>query len=284
MFKSPAGQARYFSAYDRTLALWPVPAESFDVPTAFGSTHVHACGPEGAPALVLLHGSAVSSTMWYPNISALSHNYRVFAPDIIGELGKSVRTHPLKGARDYVAWLAEVLDGLGLERAHIAGLSFGGYLAMHFASAAPERVTRLVLMSPAGLYRIRLRFYSRVAAAVFLPVFSSRFKPQEILGMSSPLIDPVIEQLLSSPRDFGYQMVFPSTLKDAELGRIRSATLLLLGDREIIYRPEDAQARARKLIPHLETIVIPEAGHALNFDQPEIVNNHVLHFLAGDPA
>ena len=92
MFKTSEGQARYFAAYDATLALWPVSVESFDVPTRFGSTHVHTCGPQDAPPLLLLPGQAVSSTMWYPNIGALSHAYRVYAPDIIGDMGKSVRT------------------------------------------------------------------------------------------------------------------------------------------------------------------------------------------------
>src|SRR5512134_816438 len=94
MFRTPAGQARYFAAYEATLALWPASVESFDVPTHFGSTHVHACGPQGAPPLVLLPGQAISSTMWYPNIGALSQSYRVYAPDIIGDMGKSIRARP----------------------------------------------------------------------------------------------------------------------------------------------------------------------------------------------
>ena len=101
MFKTPEGQARYFAAYDATLALWPVPVESFDVPTRFGSTHIHVCGPENAPPLVLLPGQAVSSTMWYPNIAALSRAYRVYALDIIGDMGKSVRTRPITSPLDF---------------------------------------------------------------------------------------------------------------------------------------------------------------------------------------
>ncbi len=49
MFKTPEGQARYFAAYDATLALWPVPVTSLEVPTRHGITHVNACGPEDAP-------------------------------------------------------------------------------------------------------------------------------------------------------------------------------------------------------------------------------------------
>lgn len=54
MFKTPEGQARYFAAYDETLALWNVPVESFDIDTRFGKTHVNICGPKDAPPLLLL--------------------------------------------------------------------------------------------------------------------------------------------------------------------------------------------------------------------------------------
>jgi len=146
MFKTPEGQARYFAAYDATLALWPVPVTPLSVPTRFGDTHVNACGPEGAPPLVLLHGAAISSTMWYPNVAALSRAYRVYAPDIIGEMGKSVRTHPLAQPADFTAWLSELFDGLRLDQAHVAGVSLGGYLALQLAHSVPERVMKLVLL------------------------------------------------------------------------------------------------------------------------------------------
>ncbi len=91
MFKSPKGQALYLAAYNATLSLWPIPVESFDLPTRFGTTHVNACGPAGAPPVLLLHAVAMSSTMWYPNVANLSRSYRLYALDTIGDAGKSSR-------------------------------------------------------------------------------------------------------------------------------------------------------------------------------------------------
>src|SRR3990172_10249442 len=133
MFKTPEGQARCLAAYDATLALWPVPVESVDVPTRFGNTHVNACGPEGAPPLLLLHAFAISSTMWYPNVAELSRSYRIYALDTIGDKGKSVSTRPILPPLDFVTWLSDVFDALRLEQAHVAGLSFGGFLALNLA-------------------------------------------------------------------------------------------------------------------------------------------------------
>ncbi|KAF5422297.1 MAG: Pimeloyl-ACP methyl ester carboxylesterase, partial [Candidatus Methanocomedens sp.] len=93
IFKTPEGQAKYLAAYDATLALWSVPYESLDVPTRFGSTHIIISGPKDAPPLVLLHGANDSATVWYPNIADLSRNYRTYALDTIGDVGKSVASH-----------------------------------------------------------------------------------------------------------------------------------------------------------------------------------------------
>src|SRR5689334_10674415 len=137
MFRTPEGQARYFAAYDATLALWPVSLKSFDVPTCFGITHVHTCGPEGAPPLLLLPGQAISSTMWYPNIEALSQAHRVYALDILGDMGKSVSTRPFKQPTDFADWLNDLFDELRLAPAYVVGLSYGGFIALRLALSTP---------------------------------------------------------------------------------------------------------------------------------------------------
>ena len=278
MFRTPAGQARYFAAYEATLALWSVPVEALNIPTRLGPTHINACGPADAPPLVLLHGAAVSSTMWYPNIAALSQAYRVYAPDIPGDMGKSVSTSPIKKPTQFMEWLQEVWDGLGLKQAPIGGLSAGGAHALSWAVTAPERVTKLILMSPASLLPIRSQFYLRIAAAIFTPFLSAEKRQKLILGTHSPNLAPVIKQLFT-PTDFQYQMFFPPVATEAMLKQITAPTLLLLGEREIIYNPQAALNRAQKWMAHLEAIILPDAGHALNFDQPEMVNARILDFL-----
>lgn len=284
MFKTPEGQARYFAAYDATLALWSVPVTSRTIATRFGPTHINVCGPEDAPPLVLLHGAAISSTMWYTNVAALSTTYRMIAPDIIGEMGKSVRTQPLTKPEDFVNWLRDLLDGLGIDQAHVAGISFGGYIALHLAHSAPERVRKLILLSPATLLPIRPWFYLRVAAAILVPFLPAASRQSLFLGTASPNAAPMIKQLLT-PTDFRYQMFFPRVNRDDELRQLRASTLLLLGEHEVIYSPKSALKRAMKLIPRIEADIIPGAGHAVNIDQPEAVNQRILAFLRkGDEA
>ena len=279
MFRTPKGQARYFAAYDATLALWPVPVESVDMPTRFGSTHVHTCGPEDAPPLLLLPGQAVSSTLWYPNIGALSQAHRVYAPDIIGDMGKSVRVRPFAKPTEFADWLNDLFDELQIEKAHVAGLSYGGFIALRLALSAQERVMKLILMAPASLLPLRSRFFFRMAA-ILLPAFvlSPASKQKLLLGVYSPEAGPAIKQMMTTT-DFRYQMYLPPVYTDEELQQVKPPTLLLLGDHEVIYNLQAALNRALKLIPNIEAAIIPGAGHALNFDQPEMVNTCILEFL-----
>ena len=282
MFRTPEGQARYFAAYDATLALWRVPAESFDVPTRYGTTHIHACGLEGTPALLLLHGAAFSSTMWHPNVAALSRSYRVYAPDIIGEMGKSVSTHPDMQSLDFAEWLNDVFAALQLEQAHLVSLSLGGFIALKLVLAAPERVKKLVLISPAGLLPIRRAYSLRMLASILLPL-SFETRQKLFYGTPTPLAEPVIRQMMT-PSDFRYSIFTPPIYTDEELQQVKPPTLLLVGDQEIVYPYQALVNRAAKHIPRIEIEIIPDAGHATSLDQPDLVDARILKFLKEDSA
>jgi pimeloyl-ACP methyl ester carboxylesterase len=125
IFKTPEREKQYMAAYETVLALWSAPNRPMDVPTRFGITHINTSGPENAPAMVLLPGFGTNSTMWFPNMAALSSRFRVYAPDTIGQPGKSIPSGVL-AASNSSNWIADVLDGLGLEKACMVGISLGG--------------------------------------------------------------------------------------------------------------------------------------------------------------
>jgi len=150
---------------------WPVPFDEMDIANRFGVTHVVASGPKNAPALVLLHGYWATLTMWTPNVAALSKGYRVYAIDVMGQPGKSVPGEPIRHTADYVEWLVAVLDALRLDKVALAGMSYGGWLALNFAVAAPQRVQGLILLSPAAsLLELVKQFALRGALMMLLPI------------------------------------------------------------------------------------------------------------------
>ena len=153
-YKSPKGEAAYMAVYEAAMNLWPVPYEETVIDNRFGSTQVVVCGPPEAPPLVLLHGYLATSTMWSPNIADFSKEYRVYAIDVMGQPGKSVPNpaEPIRDTAEMVAWLSATLDELNLERVYMAGMSFGGWLGLAFAISAPERIQKLVLLSPGASF------------------------------------------------------------------------------------------------------------------------------------
>jgi pimeloyl-ACP methyl ester carboxylesterase len=272
LFKTPKGQAQYFTAYDAAMKLWPVPYESQLVTTSYGQTHVISCGPKDGFPLVLLHAGQASSTMWFPNISDLSAKFHVLALDTIGEPGKSLPARPYAIRGDSAAWLEGVLDELGIVKAHVVGLSRGGWLALNLALQVPGRLEKIVVLSPAAAFIPLNKFFSAVVQAVMrLPT----------KAVNAVYADQFMTGLLNwnwNVNARGYSGIMPCTFPTEELSQLRLPVLMLIGDQDRLNPPE-AIERAKRTIPHLEAEIIPHAGHFLSMEQPEIVDARILKFL-----
>jgi pimeloyl-ACP methyl ester carboxylesterase len=288
-FKTSSGKATFIAAYDAALQTWPIPFEELDVPTRFGTTHVIVTGPKDAPSLVLLHGYMATSVMWAPNIADFSQRYRVYAIDTMGQPGKSIPDEPIGSAADYVAWLTATLDALHLDRVNLLGMSFGGLLALHYASAAPARVQRLALLSPGGLLPLSTQLKLRAMLMVLLP---TRFTTNSLMRWIGLRDDGetedrrVMELMYLGIRHFRMPMetlrIPPAPLLDEELRALRMPVLLLIGENEVVYDAASAMARARRLIPALDSELVPETRHEMCSSQFRIVDARVLDFFEKD--
>jgi pimeloyl-ACP methyl ester carboxylesterase len=127
-----------------------------------------------------LHNRA---TAWFANIAELSANHRVYAVDGIGDAGKSIAECLIEKRSDYAEWLREVFDGLNIEKAHLLGHSYGGWLALNMALAYPERLRKIVLLAPAAsIYPmnfltnlgLRLPFKIRIPARSVFKMIASK--------------------------------------------------------------------------------------------------------------
>ena len=256
------------------------------VPTKRGATFVRIGGPSGAPPLILLPGAASTSLMWAPNVEALSGEYRTFAVDQIGEIGRSTCTQPIRSLDDHMDWINELFDALELrDGINLAGLSYGGALTAQYALRFPQRLKKAVLLAPGNtVLRVRMEFYVRVILAAiaqrrFLPKFA-RWIFADMARKDPEWLNTTLEELSIAMRILQPRKTpIPPVVTDAEWGGLQVPTFFLVGEHERIYPAEKAVSRMKRVAPQVKVEVIPGAGHDLTFVQAAMVNRMILEFL-----
>ena len=289
LFTSPEGEAVVIRDYQAILDQWPIPHQELTVSTSFGDTYVIASGPEDAPPVVLLHAFFATATSWYRNVEALSQSHRVYAVDIIGEANRSRACKPIKSMDDFLRWFTELIDGLGIDTLYLVGNSYGGFTGAYYAMKLPERVRKLVLIGPAATIHSMPAFYFHMFIPKMLYILFpklpgiKRAMRHSVDWMQNGLPpDPLWEPLFHDSLVHGLSInqVFPRVYSMEEFARIKAKMLLILGEKETIYKPQTAISAARTLIPAVEVGLIPNAHHITALAQPELVNQRLLQFFA----
>lgn len=295
-FRSAKGEAEYMAAYEASMRLWPAPYETMDIPSRFGRTHLVVNGPNDAPPLVLFHCFFTSLTVWAYNIADLSREYRVYALDMMGQPGKSIPDQPISNRHEMAEWVTALLDALAISQTDVVGYSYGGFAALNYAILAPDRLNKLILLSPAGGFvPLKTQFYLRGMLNSLVPSIVpglSHFASNSLLRWmfyepslrdesTRRIFDCSLEQFTLGTRHFrlNKSFVLPTTYKDEELRSVRIPTLLLIGQQEALCDPAAAVERAKRLIPDITTELIPEAGHGMPVSHHEVVDRRILPFL-----
>lgn len=281
VFKTSEAKEQYNAVYETALKLWPIPYNELYIPTRFGLTHVIASGSDEAPPLVLLHPAGSPAIIWYRNVAAFSRHFRTYAVDVIGEVNKSFPTSPIQSRQELADWIVDLFSGLKIESAHMVGNSFGGFLTLNTALFLPERLKKIVLISPAATFVQMWAWYW-----YFFPAYLTGSKyllrrAYDWIWQDFP-IDECMAQLRAITRVSGVPChIPPSVLGDQELRKIKTPTLLLIGDQEVIYKPEKAIRRASQLVTNLKAEMIKNANHNAEYTAAEEVNEKILDFIIG---
>lgn len=281
--KPSAENKPYFNAYDATLKVWDVPFEELYIPTTHGTAHVVVSGPKSGEPLVLLHGMNASSTMWYPNIKALTKDYRVFAIDFILEPGKSYIIKDIENIDQISAWYHEIFNKLKLDSFHIIGASRGGWLAVNLALQNQENIKSMTLLSPAQTF-IWIRPSTDLLRNIIYALSSKDKQIEQNLKSMSSHVDNINKTYLEQyyigvEKDSINKFVMdmqPFSKRDFE--SLKMPVLVLIGDDDMINNGKTL-LMAKKLIPKGQAEKIDNAGHFLSVDQAEVVNNKILSFL-----
>lgn len=251
---------------------------------------------KGEP-LLLLHGHSLDRRMWAGQMGPLSRHYRVVTPDFrgYGRSSDQSETLPMTHADDILT----LMDSLGISKAHVVGLSMGAFTAGDLLAMHPERLLSCVLAS--GSIR-------RSSPGPSEPMDSaeSARRDKEIAALKVKGVDMMkrewLEQLIGSGgsqrermRKPLWQMIsdwsaWQPLHKEVRLFYGREAwqqlqerrpdvpVLLLQGENE----HKSGQPAELRYLPNGRREVLPDCGHMMNMEQPQLFNSAVLRFLRGE--
>jgi len=258
------------------------------------STRCVEAGPKDAPALIMLHGTGGHWETFCSNLGPLSEHFRCVAIDMVGN-GFSDKPDYDYEISVYLAHLLAVMDELSIDRASFIGVSLGSWVAAKLASVHPERVDKLILLSPAGLIATEgnmARIRAERTRAVEDPNWESiKAMFDHLIAEEHNRIPDMIAlrqaiyRLPDTKNVIDHVLILQdwdarhrNLLSEAEWGAIAAPALVVASGKDHNEYQNTAQ-RVAALMPHAQVLEMPHVRHWPHFEDPETFNRASLRFL-----
>lgn len=260
------------------------------MPHTQNSTLYYEVHGSGQP-LVLISGLGGDATFWTSSLVTLTRHFQVIIFDNRG-IGRSAMPDVPYTIEQMADDIADLLDELRIQTAHILGFSMGGCIAQAFAVRHPHRLQKLIISASYARMGRQSQWFIDAVLSVYetgatgkqmyyliLPwLFSSGYlkRPESDTMLDFDENDPLQQPLHAFRRQYLAQREFDYR---AELAQITAPTLVLAGENDALVPLADARELASG-IPHSHFFAFPEAGHLFNWEQPRLFHTRVLEFLS----
>ena len=269
----------FFSAYDRVLRKWPADTQAIDVNTVHGTTRINACGLVDGPALVLLPGAGATSTVWFANVEALSQRYRVYAVDLMGDVGRSVPgQQSIDSVDELLNWVTAVLDELKLPTAALCGHSYGAMIALAYALRNATRVDALTLLDPNACFGSMSPRYLLHALPILLSPNETRQRrfvgwETDGLELDSDWLDVLALGAAHFPTA---KTIVPKRPKPAAFEGFNVRTTVVLAGKGKVHNASKIEAAVRAVLPDARIAILDGATHHTLPMHPAAEVNEIL--------
>ncbi len=273
-------------------ATYAAPPSTF-VDIAGVRLHLRDTGPRDAPAVVMLHGFGASLHTWDDWAALLESDVRIIRIDLPGfGLTGPDPTGDYTDVRS-IAVLLALLDRLGVQRATFIGNSMGGRIAWAFAAAHPDRVAKLVLVSPDGFAGPGVEYGKPQEVPALMQVLPYTL-PRSMLRANLAIAYADQGRLTDATVQRTYDMMVAPGVRSAIVARMRQLvlpdpvpllrrlampTLLLWGDKDGMIPVSNAQDYLAAL-PNASLVVVPGIGHVPQEEAPRETITPLRDFLA----
>lgn len=250
--------------------------ERHPLTTSLGKTHVWSLNStdEKLETLVIFPGARTTALFWDfdKGLDNLDQKMKIFLVETNGLPNLSDGNTPHIHSLDFGVWAEEIFNELGIEKAFIAGASFGGLICMKFAIVAPERIKACFLLSPACLQEFSLSFKNLYYN--LLPIFFpnkknvTKFLNKAVISKPNHQLSEQAEKLFVEYEVFAIKRYKDLTQKPyfmgEELSEVTVDIYLLLGDKDLLFPFQKSLDHAKKHISTLKEIkVFANVGHGI---------------------
>jgi 3-oxoadipate enol-lactonase len=234
-----------------------------------------------ATPIVFLHGVGSDKSVWHPQLAHFSADRRAIAFDYPGYSDSDPA--PAGTSRDdYAAAILAAMRGLGVERAHVCGLSLGGVIAIALHHQAPEASASLILADTFAVHPNGQAIYERSIAASADMAALARGRVDALLA--APADDAVRTEVVETmsridPAAFciGAEAVWLADQRE-RAAAIGVPTLVICGEQDTVT-PRELSDELARLVPGARIQVINDAGHLGNLEQPHEFNRVIEDFI-----
>jgi 3-oxoadipate enol-lactonase len=242
-------------------------------------------GPPSAQALLLCNGLATDLQMWEPQIGEFSKDYRVIRYDMRGH-GETEASPSPYSLSLLVEDLRSLLDAIGVDQVHFAGMSLGGMVGQAFAVRYPQRLLSLALCDTAA--RMRREIWEGRIKQVEMEGVEPMVEPSILRWFTKPFRDAnpalmdEIRQMIRRVSAQGYMggaRVVMEMNYVQQLAKISTPTLVIVG-REDVSTPVVEAQLMHEHITGSTLCVIDDAAHLPNIERPEEFNRVLKLFLS----
>ena len=244
---------------------------------------------KGEP-LILISGLGGDRTFWQPHVETLSFQYKLIVFDTRG-IGLTDAPREPYNLEMFADDLAGLMQGLGINHAHLLGFSMGGNIALQFALKYPAMVNKLIIAASCARLNTQIKLY----VDAVLEVYEGGISPAQMFKLIAPWLfsntflgkpgneaylqfdenDPSLQPLYAWKNQYEAQRLFDCSHR---LHEIRHQTLIITGEQDVFAQLADAEILAEG-IPDANLLIISAAGHLFNYEQPELFHRYVQEFL-----
>lgn len=250
--------------------------ERYEIVTSLGKTHVWGLNIKEALAdtLVIFPGARTTSLIWDfdKGLDNLKNRMRIFLVETNGLPNLSNGDTPEIKSLDYGIWAAEVLDALSIDKAFVAGASFGGLICMKLGIVKPEKIKSAFLLNPGCLQPFSLSWKNLYFN--LLPIISPskknvvKFLDKAVFSKPNHQLSAFSEKMLVDYEVFAIRRYKDKTQKPyymkKQLSKMKVETFLLEGDKDLLFPYRQSVCNAKKYISTLKEVeVFSNVGHGI---------------------